>query len=54
MLKHDDALKSAQPHRDLGADYVDRCSPQAKANRLVAQLAKLGVAAHLQPLADAA
>jgi len=47
-------LKSGQPHRDLGADYFDRRSPQAKANRLVAQLAKLGFAAQLQPLADAA
>jgi transposase len=47
-------LKSSLPHRDLGADYFDRRSPQAKANRLVAQLAKLGFAAQLQPLADAA
>ena len=44
-------LKSGQPHRDLGADYFDRRSPEAKAKRLVAQLAKLGFAAELQPLA---
>ena len=47
-------LKSGLPHRDLGADYFDRRSPQAKANRLVAQLANLGFAAQLQPLPDAA
>ncbi|MBV8111182.1 MAG: IS110 family transposase, partial [Hyphomicrobiales bacterium] len=44
-------LKSGLPHRDLGADYFDRRSPDAKAKRLVAQLAKLGFAAQLQPLA---
>jgi transposase len=47
-------LKSGLPHRDLGADYFDRRSPEAKAKRLVAQLAKLGFGAQLQPLADAA
>lgn len=47
-------LKSGAAHRDLGADYFDRRAPQAKAKRLVAQLAKLGFAAQLQPLADAA
>jgi transposase len=30
------------PYQDLGADYFDRRSVQAKANRLVAQLNKLG------------
>ena len=44
-------LKSGLPHRDLGADYFDRRSPEAKAKRLVAQLAQLGFAAQLQPLA---
>src|SRR6516225_28934 len=44
-------LKSGLPHRDLGADYFDRRSPEAKAKRLVAQLAHLGFAAQLQPLA---
>jgi transposase len=47
-------LKSGAPHRDLGADYFDRRTPQAKAKRLLAQLTKLGFAAQLQPLADAA
>ncbi len=47
-------LKSGAPHRDLGADYFDRRTPEAKAKRLLAQLAKLGFAAQLQPLADAA
>ena len=44
-------LKSGLPHRDLGTDYFDRRSPEAKAKRLVAQLAQLGFAAQLQPLA---
>jgi transposase len=47
-------LKSGAAHRDLGADYFDRRAPEAKAKRLVAQLAKLGFAAQLQPLVDAA
>ena len=47
-------LKSGTPHRDLGADYFDRRAPEAKAKRLLTQLAKLGFAAQLQPLADAA
>jgi transposase len=47
-------VKTGAPHRDLGADYFDRRAPQAKATRLAAQLAKLGFAAQLQPLADLA
>lgn len=47
-------VRSGASHRDLGADYFDRRTPQAKAKRLVAQLAKLGFAAQLQPLAEAA
>ena len=47
-------LKSGAPHRDLGVDYFDRRTPEAKTKRLVAQLAKLGFAAQLQPLVDAA
>jgi len=47
-------LKSGLPYRDLGVDYFDRRSPEAKAKRLVTQLAKLGFAAQLQPLAEAA
>jgi transposase len=47
-------VTTGAPHRDLGADYCDRRAPQAKAKRLVAQLAKPGFAAQLQPLADVA
>ena len=47
-------LKSGAPHRDLGADYFDRRSPEAKAKRLVTQLAKLGFEVQLQPLVNAA
>jgi len=47
-------VKSGLPYRDLGVDYFDRRSPEAKAKRLVTQLAKLGFAAQLQPLAEAA
>jgi transposase len=50
-LKTYHMLKSGLPHRDLGADYFDRRSPEAKAKRLVGQFAKLGFAAQLQPLA---
>jgi transposase len=39
------------PHQDLGADYFDHRSSEAKANRLVAQLSKLGCAVQIQPLA---
>ena len=47
-------VQSGTPHRDLGADYFDRRTPETKAKRLVAQLARLGYAAQLQPLAEAA
>jgi transposase len=47
-------VRSGASHRDLGADDFDRRTPQAKAKRLVAQLAKLGFAAQLQPLAEPA
>jgi transposase len=47
-------LKSGLPHRDLGADYFDRRSPEAKVKRLVTQLARLGFAAQLEPLPTAA
>jgi transposase len=47
-------VQSGTSHRDLGADYFDRRTPEAKAERLVAQLARLGYAAQLQPLAEAA
>ena len=41
-------------HNDLGASHFDRRPAAIKANRLVAQLAKLGFRAELQPLAQAA
>ena len=47
-------LQANAPHRDLGADYFDRRSPDAKARRLVRQLTKLGFAVNLQPLDAAA
>ena len=42
------------PYQDLGADHFDRRPTEAKANRLVAQLSKLGYAVQIQPLAPAA
>jgi len=47
-------LKNGVEHTDLGASHFDRRSTRVKANRLVAQLAKLGFKAELQPLAEAA
>jgi transposase len=47
-------LRSGLPHRDLGADYFDRRSPEAKAKRLIVQLAKLGFDVKIQPIAEAA
>jgi hypothetical protein len=47
-------LKDGVEHHDLGAGYFDRRPAIIKANRLVAQLAKLGFRAELQPLAEAA
>jgi len=47
-------LKNGVEHQDLGAGYFDRRPPEQKAKRLVAQLAKLGFKAELQPLAEAA
>ncbi len=46
-------LKHGVPHHDLGSDHFDRRPPEAKAKRLVAQLAKLGFAVQLQPAAQA-
>ncbi len=43
-------LKNGTPYKDLGADHFDRRSIEAKANRLVTQLAKLGFQAELHPL----
>lgn len=47
-------LKDGTEHRDLGADHFDRRSTALKANRLVAQLTKLGFEVQIQPLAKAA
>jgi transposase len=47
-------LKNGTEHHDLGAEYFDRRPAEAKANKLVGQLAKLGFAVELRPLADAA
>ena len=47
-------LKDGVAHKDLGAGHFDRRSAGQKAKRLVAQLAKLGFHAELQPLAEAA
>lgn len=47
-------LKDGTEHHDLGASHFDHRSTAAKAKRLVAQLAKLGYAAQIQPLPEAA
>lgn len=47
-------VKDGTEHRDLGAAHFDHRSTTARAKRLVAQLAKLGYAAQLQPLPEAA
>jgi transposase len=47
-------LKDGVAHKDLGGGHFDRRSAEQKAKRLVAQLAKLGFHAELQPLAEAA
>jgi len=47
-------LKDGTEHHDLGADHFDHRSTAVKANRLVAQLVKLGFQVELHPLAEAA
>jgi len=47
-------LKHGIEHHDLGADHFDRRPTELKAKRLVAQLAKLGFTAQLQPIVQAA
>ena len=47
-------LKDGTLHQDLGADHFDRWSTEVKAQRLVAQLKKLGFQVELQPLPQAA
>jgi transposase len=46
-------LKDGTEHRDLGATHFRQASTEIKAKHLVAQLAKLGFHADLQPLAQA-
>jgi transposase len=47
-------LKDGVPHQDLGIDYFDKRKPEARVKRLVAQIAKLGFEATLQPIVKAA
>lgn len=47
-------LRDGIAHQDLGADYFDRRSPQAKVGRLVRQIAKLGYHVTIQPTTQAA
>jgi transposase len=47
-------LKDGVPHQDLGIDYFDKRKPELTVKRLVAQIAKLGFEATLQPIAKAA
>jgi transposase len=42
-------LRDGTVHQDLGADYFDRRSPEAKVGRLVRQIAKLGYQVTVQP-----
>ena len=47
-------LEDGTFHRDPGAGHFDRRAPEAKLERLVGQIAKLGYQATLQPIANAA
>ena len=47
-------LKAGVPRQDLGIDDFDKRKPEARVKRLVAQIAKLGFEATLQPIAKAA
>jgi transposase len=47
-------LKDGTQHQDLGANHFDRRSTEIKANRLAAQIAKLGYQVELSPLAEVA
>jgi len=47
-------LKDGTEHKDLGADHFDRRSVTVKANRLVAQIKKLGFEVEIHPSAEAA
>jgi hypothetical protein len=43
-------LKNGTFHQDLGVAYFDHRSPEAKANRLVRQIERLGYQVNLQPV----
>jgi transposase len=47
-------LSDGTAHQDLGADYFDRRSPEAKVARLVRQITKLGYEVTVQPTTRAA
>jgi len=47
-------LSDGTAHQDLGADYFDRRSPEAKVGRLVRQISKLGYQVTVQPTTKAA
>ena len=47
-------LKDGTEHQDLAARHFDHRSTKLKANRLVAQLSKLGFKVEIQPIAEAA
>ncbi|MBV8111778.1 MAG: IS110 family transposase [Hyphomicrobiales bacterium] len=47
-------LSDGTAYQDLGADYFDRRSPEAKVGRLVRQIARLGYEVTVQPTARAA
>ncbi|HVP98698.1 MAG TPA: transposase, partial [Roseiarcus sp.] len=47
-------LSNGTVHQDLGADYFDRRSPEAKVGRLVRQITKLGYQVSVQPTIKAA
>lgn len=47
-------LRDQEPYRELGAEYFDRCRPEATVKRLAGRIQKLGYQVTLQPLATAA
>ena len=47
-------LKDGTGYQDLGADHFDHRSTEARARRLVSQLAKLGFDVEIKPLAAVA
>jgi transposase len=47
-------LRDGTGYQDLGADHFDHRSTEARARRLVSQLAKLGFDVEIKPLAAVA